>query len=350
MLLRMTIVLWVRLWQLSAAAAAEDPSVVEHWDALYTESVYSSVVKDFIHAWQGVDLMTLRGVLGPRLNEAHKDLRFLVLGAGDSGLPEELFDAGWRNITAIDFSSVIVRAMASRSQGDFARPGLEWRIEDARKLALAEDTFDVAIDVGMLDTVATSGSDQAAQVLLEVHRVLRAGGGYISVSTEPPLFRQPLFAQHPPGGWVTEVLSLPRPREIDPRIRALDPVISPGRLHPMLDVGRINVYVSRVPGGTPALHAQESADSGAGDQESAGDAKVGFEASTGDIAAEAALGDIAAEAFAGDTAAEGGAAVEATLNEAAVDAAPTGTSSEAAPGDAPATPSEASEQPPSTDM
>lgn len=274
MLVQMAIVLWIALIQLVAAADAVDPSVVEHWDALYSESVHSSMVKDFTHAWQGVDLTTLRGALGPRLNEAQKDLRFLVLGAGDSGLPEELFDAGWHNITAIDFSSVIVRAMAARNQGDLSRPGLDWRIEDARKLALAEDTFDIAIDVGMLDTVAIGGSDQAAQVLLEVHRVLRAGGGYVSVSTEPPLFRQPLFAQHPPGGWVTEVLSLPRPREIDPRIRALDPVISSGRLHPMLDVGRINVYVSKVPGGVPALHAQESAESGERDQDTAPDAKA----------------------------------------------------------------------------
>merc|ERR1740130_195654 len=93
--------------------AVERPHEAAYWDALYSESARAGV-KTFSSMWQGVDLAALRGVLKVDLRPQD---RVLILGAGDSGLPEELFDAGCRNVTAVDFSPLLVAAMAERSHG-----------------------------------------------------------------------------------------------------------------------------------------------------------------------------------------------------------------------------------------
>lgn len=61
--------------------------------------------------------------------------------------------------------------------------------------------------MGLLDAVATGGDDQVVAALSETCRVLGAGGIYASVSTEPPLYRLPLFAQQRMGenAWDTKV-------------------------------------------------------------------------------------------------------------------------------------------------
>jgi SAM-dependent methyltransferase len=154
--------------------------------------------------------------------------RVLVLGAGDSGLPEEIFDAGCRNVTAIDFSPLLVAAMAEQSHG------VLWRVEDASQLSFQESSFDAVLDVGLLDSVGASGEEKMSTVISEALRVLSPGGVYISTSTEPPLYRLPLFARHLDAN-ATQVLFIPRHRDIDPRVRRIDPA---------LDMGKLSIYVS----------------------------------------------------------------------------------------------------------
>lgn len=218
--------------------AVERPHEAAYWDALYSESAQAGV-KTFSSMWQGVDLAALRGVLKVDLRPQD---RVLILGAGDSGLPEELFDAGCRNVTAVDFSPLLVAAMAERSHGAL------WRKEDARQMSFPGGSFDVALDLGLLDSVAAGGEEEVAKALLETHRVLSPGGTYASVSTEPPLFRLPLFERGTGAdAWATKVLFLPRPRDLDTRVRRIDPA---------LDLGKLSVYVSTKPD-TDALNTTE---------------------------------------------------------------------------------------------
>jgi SAM-dependent methyltransferase len=212
--------------------AVERPFEAAYWDAVYSDSARAGI-KNFSQAWQGVDLSVLQNVL--QLNLQPQD-RVIVLGAGDSGLPEELFDAGCRNVTAVDFSKQLVAAMAERSHGAL------WRMEDTRKLSFPENSFDVAFDVGLLDSVATGGEEQVVASLSEAYRILSPGGIYASVSTEPPLYRLSLFSRQPMGedGWDTKVVFIPRPRSLDPRVRRIDAA---------LDMGKLSVYVSTKSGG-----------------------------------------------------------------------------------------------------
>jgi len=210
------------------------PDNVTYWDAVYTEA---AGVKNFGRAWQGLDWASLNAVLEFGIRPEDKTL---VLGAGDSGLPQEIFDGGCRNVTAVDFSTVLVSAMGERSHG------VIWSVEEASHLSFPDSNFDVVLDLGLLDTVGIGGNDRMLKVVAEAHRVLSPGGVYVSSSTEPPLFRLPLFA-HSFGGNATKVLFVPRPRELDHRIRRVDAA---------MDLGKVSVYVSRKP--DVSIGAQES--------------------------------------------------------------------------------------------
>jgi len=209
-------------------ARQHGPANASYWDAVYAETARAGI-KSFSHAWQGLNWTVLRKAT--RQNLQPQD-RILVLGAGDSGLPKEIFDAGCRNVTAIDFSAVLVAAMSEQSHG------VLWRVEDASQLSFQESNFDTVLDVGLLDSVGAGEEEKMSAVISEALRVLSPGGTYISTSTDPPLYRLPLFAQYL-GANATKVLFVPRHRDIDRRVRRIDPA---------LDMGKLSIYVSVKPG------------------------------------------------------------------------------------------------------
>ncbi|KAM7485866.1 hypothetical protein LguiA_001875 [Lonicera macranthoides] len=52
----------------------------------------------------------------------------MVPGCGKSRLSEHLYDAGFRDITNIDFSKVVISEMLRRNVR--LRPGMRWRVMD----------------------------------------------------------------------------------------------------------------------------------------------------------------------------------------------------------------------------
>lgn len=206
-----------------------------YWEALYAGDAAKLVSGPLAYSWQSVGYAQLRAVLEPLLVDGRACV--LVLGCGDSNVPKEIVDAGAQEVTAVDFSPTVIKAMAAKAAVDTPPRALTWLAEDVTSLSLDNDTFDVAVDVGVLDTLASGGEHRARDMLLEAHRALRPGGAYVSVSTEPPAFRVPLLRRHPfPGGWnIVATSTLPRPRSLDPRVVALNPG---------LQVGNLSVYVS----------------------------------------------------------------------------------------------------------
>lgn len=58
--------------------------------------------------------------------------QILVPGCGNSKLSEHLYDAGFRDITNVDFSKVVISDMLRRNVRD--RPGMRWRVMDMTNL------------------------------------------------------------------------------------------------------------------------------------------------------------------------------------------------------------------------
>lgn len=126
----------------------------------------------------------------------------LILGCGNSALSCDMHQAGYTSITNIDYSSVCVETMAERHRG---RAELSWLCMDTRHLAFPDAFFDVVLEKGTLDAMLVEETDpwrvsnDAAQllhqVLLEVSRVLKPGGRFISVTFAQPHFRKRLYAR-----------------------------------------------------------------------------------------------------------------------------------------------------------
>eukprot|EP00434_Breviolum_minutum_P000303 symbB.v1.2.000252.t1/scaffold18.1/size444001/9 len=205
---------WILARLLIIASSTVQVAQPGYWDALYAESLRLKV-KDFNASWQDLTFEKLSEALGERL-QLRQDLRVVVLGSGDSLLPEEIHHRGVSDVIAIDLSP----RLQERN-----RPFLRCLMEDARsQTSLDASSVDMIIELGLLDVIlAEADLEGATGLLREARRLLRAGGLFISGSTDIPKFRQPLL-EHPAGGWSdSEVLRLERPYSLDQRVKDLDP-------------------------------------------------------------------------------------------------------------------------------
>jgi SAM-dependent methyltransferase len=123
----------------------------------------------------------------------------LVIGCGTSALSQWLRrEAGWPQVTSVDWAPAAVSAQASRHAGD---AGLRWLVADAcGPLPLAAASQQVVLDKGCMDSVlcGEAAHARAAALLAEVHRVLAPGGVFVCVSHAPPEARLGFFGQAPP--------------------------------------------------------------------------------------------------------------------------------------------------------
>ncbi|CAA6659906.1 unnamed protein product [Spirodela intermedia] len=109
-------------------------------------------------------------------------VQILVPGCGSSRMSEHLYDAGYRNITNIDFSKVIISDMLRRNVR--VRPEMKWRTMDMTEMQFADGFFDAVIDKGGLDALMEPklGAKLGCKFLKEVKRVLKLGGKYICLT------------------------------------------------------------------------------------------------------------------------------------------------------------------------
>ena len=148
-------------------------------------------------------------VLREELNSViRRGSRILVVGCGTSCLAEGLYDDGYTNLVALDFSPSAVEAMAERSgvipthaNKDVpskneqpppalkARPGLVYMVANATELAsiFTENSFDVVFDKAMIDACFCGESDAAqrkhvAQVISGIGYILKKGGKLFHVT------------------------------------------------------------------------------------------------------------------------------------------------------------------------
>lgn len=108
--------------------------------------------------------------------------QILVPGCGNSRLSEHLYDAGFKGITNIDFSKVVISDMLRRNVRE--RPGMRWRVMDMTSMQFIEETFDAVLDKGGLDALMEPelGPKLGNQYLSEVKRILKSGGKFICLT------------------------------------------------------------------------------------------------------------------------------------------------------------------------
>ncbi|KAK3142838.1 hypothetical protein QOZ80_4BG0352350 [Eleusine coracana subsp. coracana] len=106
----------------------------------------------------------------------------LVPGCGSSALSEQLYDAGFRRITNVDFSRVVVADMLRRHAR--ARPEMRWRVMDMTDMQFTDGSFDIILDKGGLDALMEpeAGTKLGMKYLNEAKRVLRSGGKFVCLT------------------------------------------------------------------------------------------------------------------------------------------------------------------------
>jgi len=145
-----------------------------YWDAAYIGGRYHDEYEWILPC--DFCLPHLKQALG----ENHA-ARVLHVGCGNSRLGRMLHDAGFHDVTNVDYSQNVIDMMARKE------PDLKWcRVDCAQPNSLGTAVYDLAIDKGASDSLFEAGSEamfqQGRQLVREVHRSLRPGGCFLLFS------------------------------------------------------------------------------------------------------------------------------------------------------------------------
>jgi SAM-dependent methyltransferase len=178
-----------------------------YWDAMYEGMGEFSAV-EYSWYYNGYD------VIKPFLQEYVFDvaeststavdksqLSILIPGCGNDPLLLDFFNAGYRCLTAFDYSSGAIERQ--RELLDYLPMGsdldkVELREEDARSLPVGwKEAFDIIIEKGALDAIYLSGDGNLEQSVKEIARVIKRGGICISCSgVVPEALRRESFGEN----------------------------------------------------------------------------------------------------------------------------------------------------------
>ncbi|KAI4667403.1 uncharacterized protein J4E79_002089 [Alternaria viburni] len=141
-----------------------------------------------------------------------KDTRILHLGSGDSNVPYDLLERGYRNQLCIDFSTVVANLMKSRHAD---KPQVAWQVGDVRNMSeIARNSVDVVFDKCTLDCMSYGSPwsppkevlENSRMYLGEVWRVLKDDGVFLYVTYRQPHFVKPILNSHDEWDLDMEVL------------------------------------------------------------------------------------------------------------------------------------------------
>lgn len=180
-------------------------STADYWNSRYSTNNGHEWFKTF---------STLKPFFDKHLLSSHpKDARVVHLGSGDSTIPHDLAQLGYRSQICVDFSSVVVEQMDTPEVRDL---GIEWRQADVRSLDfLADGSIDVAFDKGTLDAMIHGSPwsppddvlENTRKYMDEVLRVLKDDGVVLYITFRQPHFAKPLLNWREQWRFEMEVLS-----------------------------------------------------------------------------------------------------------------------------------------------
>jgi len=107
----------------------------------------------------------------------------------------ELVAGGYTRVTSIDISSEVIKIQQEKF------PDMVWLQADARRMDLfADRSFDMVIEKGTLDSEGRY--EQHYHMFMEISRVLRPGGRYVSITVgEPEEVDTEMFFKNASYGW-----------------------------------------------------------------------------------------------------------------------------------------------------
>ncbi|GIZ42715.1 hypothetical protein CKM354_000597400 [Cercospora kikuchii] len=169
----------------------------EYWDARYAKSDGKHATHEWFRSYSDLQPFLEEHLFDPF--PASQEPKILHLGAGDSTVPRELLDQGYKNQTCVDFSPVVVKLMTARNL-----EGVTWLCEDVRDMpVIASESIDVAFDKGTLDAMIHGSpwsppddvQENSGRYMKEVARALKSTGVFLYITYRQPHFVKPLLNQ-----------------------------------------------------------------------------------------------------------------------------------------------------------
>jgi SAM-dependent methyltransferase len=129
-----------------------------------------------------------------------KKASVLILGCGNSPFSTEMVDAGYTNVTSLDFSSVVIDKMADKHKE--SHPAMKWVCGDVKRLDLHFErmSFDCIIDKACLDALVCDEGDPWSPnestsfdmecALNSIAGTMKSGGTFLSIGFQQPHFRK----------------------------------------------------------------------------------------------------------------------------------------------------------------
>ncbi|XP_071870745.1 eEF1A lysine and N-terminal methyltransferase homolog [Bombus fervidus] len=132
----------------------------------------------------------------------------LIVGCGNSTVSMCLYDAGYRNITNIDISHIVIKQM--RDINATMRPQLVYEHMDATQMTYDDNTFSVVLDKGTLDALMPDTKEGTVsnvnKYFKEITRILRNGGRYICISLLQEYILRQILSYFPNVGFMFRIV------------------------------------------------------------------------------------------------------------------------------------------------
>ncbi|CAG0918723.1 unnamed protein product [Notodromas monacha] len=115
--------------------------------------------------------------------------RILILGCGNSELSECMFRDGYKRITNVDFSPVVIEAMAKKNE---VTAQMEWLVMDMLSMTFPDESFDFVLEKATMDSFRGEDSfrsypgETLISVMRKISKILSPFGKFVMASSQPP--------------------------------------------------------------------------------------------------------------------------------------------------------------------
>lgn len=127
-------------------------------------------------------------IIQEQFNEKKSKLKILELGCGNSDFASDMYDRGYTNYTAIDYSKNVIKQMNEK----FQNKKINFMCADYLQLdkTFEKKQFDIIIEKAGLDSIVTKETKDVPELLFsayqQIHFALKDNGILLSISNKNP--------------------------------------------------------------------------------------------------------------------------------------------------------------------
>jgi ubiquinone/menaquinone biosynthesis C-methylase UbiE len=146
----------------------------EYWDDRYSKLADDAEEFDWHQSFDNLKKILANNGVTP-------GKKVLILGCGNCKLMLDMFQNGYKTMDCVDWSDTVIQKMKSKHA---ALKGMNFTTMDVTSLDFGDSSYDVVIDKAVMDSIlcGEGSTDKVIAMMMEVQRVLKPGGVFMSVT------------------------------------------------------------------------------------------------------------------------------------------------------------------------